>query len=187
MYLWLSTVRAGGGTPDQVAPKFCSFVLPFVRIDVMRKKRSKRVSLVGNERIPPTPETRKKLKPDPIWQLTEELGAERLQAVHEIREAVDIISAPFKIRIQKWERQDRSFGESESERVVRVQQRYNSWVDKMTERKVPVGPALDMIVEGMGIREIENNKQWRHGSFKSYFFDALDIYGEIAGWKKLRR
>lgn len=153
----------------------------------MRKKRSKRISLAGIERVSPTPETRKKLKPDPIWQFAEVLGAERLQAVHEVREAVYIISAPFKIRIQKWERQDRSFGETETERAVRLQQRYNAWVDKMTIRKAPVGPALDMIVDGLGVREIENKKQWRHGSFRPYFLDTMDLYVEIAGWKTGRR
>lgn len=149
-----------------------------------RKKSSKRISLVGEIRDPATPETLKKLRPDPIWKMAEALGSEGLQAAHEIRDAVNIIAAPVRIRLQKWERQDPSFSENEAERAVRLQYRYNSWVDRMTDRKLPVGPALDMIVEGLGCREIEEIRQWRHGSVRPYFIDAMVLYCELAGWKR---
>jgi hypothetical protein len=145
-----------------------------------RKKRAKRVTLVGDARVSPTPETRRKLKPDPLWQMAEELGAERLQASHEIREAVLLISAPLSIRVQRWEREERGHGEYETERAVRIQQRYNAWVDMMSEAKVPVGPALDMIVEGGSAREIETARKWRHGTFRPYLLDALDQYCKIS-------
>lgn len=149
-----------------------------------RKKRTRPISLVGDVRVMPTPETLRKLKPDPLWRMAHDLGSEGLQAAHEIREAVGIIAAPLRIRIQRWERQDRSFGEHETERAVRLQRRYNSWVDGMTEKKSPVGPALDLIVDGLGGREIERAKSWRHGSFRPYFLEAMDLYSVIAGWKR---
>ena len=139
---------------------------------------------MGEKRDTATPETLKKLKPDPLWKMASDLGSEGLQAAHELRDAVNIIAAPVKIRLQKWERQDASFGENETERAVRLQHRYNSWVDRMTERKLPVGPALDMIVDGLGCREIEEIRRWRHGSVRPYFIDAMDLYCELAGWKR---
>lgn len=149
-----------------------------------RKRKARRITLVGDARVSPTPETRRKLKPDPLWQLAEELGAERIQASHEIRDAVVMISAPLRIRVQRWEREERGHGEYETERAVRIQQRYNAWVDVMTEAKTPVGPALDMIVEGESSREIETARKWRHGSYKPYFLDALDRYCKISARRR---
>lgn len=145
-----------------------------------RKRKARRITLVGDAPVNPTPETRRKLKPDALWQMAEELGAERIRASHEIRDAVIIISAPLSIRVQRWEREERGHVEYETERAVRIQQRYNAWVDVMSEAKIPVGPALDMIVEGESGREIETARKWRHGAFKPYFLDALDRYCKIS-------
>ena len=150
-----------------------------------KRRRPKRVSLVGEEpRTSPTPETARKLKADPLWRMAPDLSSEGLQAAHEIREAVNLIAAPLRVRVQKWERQDRSYSEHESERSVRLQQRYNSWVDMMTAKKMPVGPSLDVIIEGLSSREIESHRKWRHGSFRPYFLDAMDLYCALAGWKR---
>jgi hypothetical protein len=42
------------------------------------------------------------------------------------------------------------------------------------------------MVEGMGGRYIEAVKKWRHGTFKPYFIEAMDVYCDIAGWRRKR-
>ena len=144
-----------------------------------RRRKTKKITLMGERRVNPTPETVQKLKPDPLWQMASELGSDRIQAAHEIRQAFKIISAPLSIRVQQWERRDQSYDDHESIRTIHVQQRYNGWVDSMSKEMIPVGSALDLIIEGMSCRQIETLRKWRHGAFKPYFFDAMEMFCEL--------
>jgi hypothetical protein len=54
-----------------------------------------------------------------------ELGAKRLQAAQEIREAEKIFSAPLTFWVQQWERRDRSYDDTESIRSIHIQLKFN--------------------------------------------------------------
>ena len=149
-----------------------------------------------------TAETLAKIRPDPLYALyTEgklapkdpEANARMFDAALEIRMAFEAITSPVSMRGHDYQKEVRrshwEVGESHAERLWkmdRVKRRYVDWVDAMTARKLPAGPVLDVVVDGMGVRESERNRRRGHGWVGRVLREGLRLYCEQAGWLKRR-
>ena len=95
-----------------------------------------------------TEETRARLQQDPIQRLRETgfLTPEHGSACYSIRSAVRALTAPVALRIQCFERMDRSHGEWPEE-LSNLIERYCDWADEMHRKGLSVIKALDALLD----------------------------------------
>ncbi len=124
------------------------------RSRLARTRRARRKARPLRPEGAPTPQTVARLRPDPLWTLLQRgrLTQEQIDAAHDIRAAFEIITAPVRIRTMRavstvdgaafdLSRGGRGrSGNSESDRAILLQQRFNTWVAVMKSSEVPVGP-----------------------------------------------
>ena len=67
---------------------------------------------------------------------------------------------------------------------ARLVKRYNAWVDDMTRRRVPVGPILDVVVDGVSCREVDRNRRLGWRACVRILREGLKLYVRGAGWRK---
>ena len=172
---------------------------PYARSRLARVRRARRKSRDLRAEIAPTPQTVARLRPDPLWTLLQRgrLTQEQVDAAHDIRMAFEIITAPVRIRTMRavstvdgamydLTRGGRGrSGNSESDRAILLQQRFNAWVAAMKNGAVPVGPIIDIVVEGQACRSVDRARGRRNGWSTEILECGLDLY--IAAKRPPRR
>lgn len=142
------------------------------------------------QNVKPTPETLAKLQPDPLWALLRRgrLTQEQVDAAHDIRTAYEIITAPVRavqmraVSTTQGSTYDMTPGskskpsDGESCRSVQLQQRFNKWVCVMKDKRLPVGPVIDVVVEGQSCRMVDRSRGRRKGWASDVLDRGLSLY-----------
>lgn len=133
----------------------------------------------------PTPETRAKLKPDPVYHL---IKVKYLEPRHETaRDEIEIAARAIQafghtgFALQGYERGDRSHGLSITERQQRAWSHYNLWHDNLHHRGKDdvIRATMDAVLEPVGIRDIEHVLRIRHGRGAELIKEGLDYMLEM--------
>lgn len=140
-----------------------------------------------------TPETARKLRPDPLLTLLHRdlIDDDQHGAALAIAAGYRLIVGPVALRISDPGRPPiRGHQEAETHAAIMLQRRYCDWADAMDERaratrhRRPnpwaIGPILDICVEGMSCREVEARRGLARGAARQQLVDALDLYNEVA-------
>lgn len=66
--------------------------------------------------------------------------------------------------------------------------RYKPWADQLSASRKRGGPpifeiAIDCLVEGRSLHELDRLWRWRHGKAADYLCEALTLYARLAGWR----
>ena len=149
--------------------------------------------------VPPTPETLAKLRGDPLLRLLKrgQIDAEGFAAAVAIRRAVDSIAQPLRHRAM------RAISNAEgtcfdptrgirvaapaSHRAIDAQRRYNDWVDEMRQEHMPVGPVLDVIVDGYSCRAVDVRRRRHKGKTAQQVVAGLELYVQMVRHPRRRR
>ncbi|MFQ5535620.1 MAG: hypothetical protein ACE5EM_12455 [Sphingomonadales bacterium] len=138
-----------------------------------------------------TPETRRKLTPDPIYALAQAgaLDSADLQAVENIDAAFRAITAPVAIRPVCMEFVDGGGGSAEqwTGRMVQRVRDYNLWIDRMAREGWAVGPVLDVVVERQSMRAVGRWRRMHKNTVRRQLIRALDLYCVVVGWRARKR
>lgn len=153
----------------------------------------------------PTPETIRKLQPDPfrLLYLMGGQGKRRgldghpsmnslmFDAGIEIRRAFTLLSAPVAMKIHDYEREVRRtpWEAAETQTVgvmqnARICRRYCEWVERMAKRHLPIGPVLDVVVDGIGCQAADRARRKGTGYTGRVLREGLKLYCEVAGWTR---
>ncbi len=131
----------------------------------------------------PTPETRAKLRPDPLVILKQRniLNDRQILAFQQIRRAIQIITDGTHMRISRFNdihvETSHFRGGDESDYEIRIKNRYGNWIDHMTENRLQAGPVLDIIIDEMSLTAIDRKWGRRKGWAKDHMRASLDLYG----------
>jgi len=146
-----------------------------------------------------TPETVAKLRPDPFRLLyvraqldpNPYLNQRMWDAGLEIRTAFNVVVSPVSMRCTDYEREVRRTHWEAAEAMsqsrtqnARLVKRYNAWVDDMTRRHLPVGPILDVVVDGVSCREVDRSRRLGWRACVRILREGLKLYVRGAGWRK---
>lgn len=146
----------------------------------------------GTDVVPPTPETLAKLRGDPLLRLLKRghIDLEGFAAAVAIRRAVESLAQPLRHRAMRAisNAEGTSFDPTRgsriaapaSHRAIDGQRRYNDWVDAMRGEHMPVGPVLDVIVDGYSCRAVDVRRRRRKGRTAEQVVAGLELYVEIA-------
>lgn len=157
-----------------------------------RSRRRRRGRTVPGHAAP-TRETLTRLRPDPLWTLLQRgrLTQEQVDAAHDIRHAFEEITAPVRMRAMRTlSTTDGAIYDmiggrkpaapagplSESERSVLLQQRFQRWAAAMQHEAVPLGPVIDIVVEGKACRTVDAERGRRNGWATDVLVRALEVY-----------
>ena len=140
--------------------------------------KRKRQFVIDEVRVEPTPETVAKLRPDRLAHLPAELQ----RAGWCIEIAYRHITDPVACRTAdygapKISGDGRRGGESEA--MIDHLGSYNDWVDEMKRYSMPVGAALDMIIEGFSNRQAERRYGMRNGALGPLLQESLALYARM--------
>lgn len=155
---------------------------------VRRRRRARRRSTVN--RTSPTRATAARLRPDPLLVLLRHgrVSREQLDAALDIRRAFELITGPVGMRSMRTIstsdgttydpiRGPRSSGPSdETVRQVAVQRRFGDWAAAMHEQQLPIGPVIDLVVEGKSGRSVDRERGRRNGWAVELLVHALDLF-----------
>lgn len=151
------------------------------------------------EAVPPTPETLAKLRGDPLLRLWKrgQIDAETFEAAVSIRRAVEAIALPHRHRAMRaisgpnGAQFDPTRGPRvappEPWRAVDGRRRYADWVDVMQRDGLPVGPVLDVIVDGHSCRAVDGRRHRRKGRTLRDLLAGLALYVDLARHPRRRR
>lgn len=165
----------------------------------------------GNELgfVKPTRETKAKLSADPLSRMLAKgsLTQEQVRAALEIREIYQALSAGLFARAHMAERTGRTRYEI-GERIAHLHAgRYLPWAEYLAGRAanppanthaarlpateprfgtcpVAVEIAIDIVIDGKSLAEIEQERRWRHGMAGEILRYALAVYTQRAGWER---
>ena len=152
------------------------------------RRRARRTTSIRPVR--PTAATAARLRPDPLLVLLQSgrLVRDDLDAAFDIRRAFETITAPVRLRTMRTittaegtaydlTKGSRSPGsDNESVHEIDLQQRFSSWANAMHEAKIPIGPVVDMVVEGKSGRSVDRERGRRNGWAVDLLVEALEIY-----------
>jgi hypothetical protein len=144
--------------------------------------RKKQIEQIRDDINSGTPQTKAKLKRDPLQTLYKSnvLQSDDLYAAEYIRYAFQLITDGLGVRSMNLECFIDVFGkgsgESENELQVRVQDQYNDWHDACTLRRIKTGPVMHILTEPVSMRETDNHYGFRHGTSRNYLVQGLQLY-----------
>lgn len=148
----------------------------------------------------PTPETIRKLRPDPFRLLYTRvhldpnayLNALMWDAGLEIRRAHALITAPVALRGRDYEREvrrapweaadARASALARNERLVR---RYTGWRRDAERKGVAASPVIDLVVDGVPCGDLDRRYGKRRGWAVEQVRKGLRLYLAAAGWTGL--
>ena len=145
-----------------------------------------------------TPETLAKLQPDPFRLLytkgrldgNPHLNLLMYDAGDEIARAFRLITQPVAMRGTDYTREVRGGSyEAREQALVRNEalvRRYVAWVDRMNERLLPIGPILDILIDGQGCQATDRFRRRGTGYTGKILRQGLRLYCEVAGWVRTR-
>jgi hypothetical protein len=146
----------------------------------------------AEDAVPPTPETLAKLRGDPLLRLLKrgQIDTEGFEAAVAIRRAVESLAQPLRHRAMRAisNAEGTSFDPTRGSRVaapashrtIDAQRRYNDWVDAMRGEHMPVGPVLDVIVDGYSCRAVDVRRRRRKGRTVKEVLAGLELYVDLA-------
>jgi hypothetical protein len=149
----------------------------------------------GGRAIPPTPETRARLRRDVVWNLHRagKLDARHMEAALEIRAVLEAVGRGMfptsggalegGVPVQKAPGRDFLDRMSAEERR-KWERRYLPWTKAMAVHVAAALPpvrwlqlVLDIVNDNAGPRDVERRYALRHGAAVDYLRQALEIYG----------
>lgn len=153
----------------------------------------------GDEAVPPTRETLAKLRGDPLLRLWKrgQIDLEGFEAAVSIRRAVEAIALPHRHRAMRaiTGPDGAQFDPTRGSRAsappswhgVDAQRRYNDWVEAMQREHLPVGPVLDVIVDGHSCRAVDVRRRRHKGRTVRDLLAGLALYIDLARHPVRRR
>ena len=132
-----------------------------------------------------TPETKRKLKRDPLLGLYRQGDLEiyELYAAEYIRKAFQLITQDIGVKVMKWDGFIDVFAgkpiENDGELSTRIQNQYADWFDECTKRRIRVGPIIHLLTEVASLRDTDHYFAYRHGKTKEYVVLGLKLYVEM--------
>ena len=141
------------------------------------------------EDLGPTPETQAKVTPDPLWILfcTGRVKEDQLRAAQVIVDAYTAITAPVRVRISNPENETRRGYADPWElpaKMVDAVKSYNRWADQMNDRRWPVGPVLDVVIERKSCREVAAARRVRQTRIAELVSSGLSLFCVLEGWRR---
>lgn len=145
-----------------------------------------------DEAVPPTPETLAKLRGDPLLRLLKrgQIDAEGFNAAVSIRRAVESLAQPLRHRAMRTisgadgahfdPTRGSRVAAPAADRAIDAQRRYNDWVDAMRAEHMPVGPVLDVIVDGHSCRAVDVRRHRHKGKTVQQLLAGLELYVALA-------
>ncbi|VAX07336.1 hypothetical protein MNBD_ALPHA03-1859 [hydrothermal vent metagenome] len=142
----------------------------------------------GNGDVPqtsyvgPTPETKRKLRPDPLMLFGKKniLNSEQIWAFQRIRRAIKIITDGTGVRTSHFTgapvQTSRFMAESESEYEIKIKDHYCDWMDRMTAERLQAGSILDIIIDEMSLSAVDRKWGKRKGWAKEHLQASLTLY-----------
>jgi len=132
--------------------------------------------------IGPTPETKGKLRPDPLMLFGKKniLNSQQIWDFQRIRRAIKIITDGTGVRTSHFTgapvQTSRFIPESESEYEIKIKNHYCDWMDRMTEDRRQAGPVLDIIIDEMSLSAVDRKWGKRKGWAKGHLQASLTLY-----------
>ncbi len=161
--------------------------------DEQRRRREEAADEAERTRVPdrirPTRQTEQRLQPDPVSVLFERgsITAPQRDAAFEIRQAYYEAASVVMARSARWDGErisSRTFTDEATTGQIARRQRYRRWADSPRMRMNSAYlVAIDIVVDGRGVREIERESRWRNGRATTLLVDALSHYAQLAGWE----
>ena len=145
------------------------------------------------QELGPTPETKRRLKPDPILFLIKDefLGSEHEAARDEIELGARVIQrvGGVGLKMQGYERKDRGYGLYVSERQAQAYQHYCDWHDRLhyAAKHDVIRATMDAVLEPVSLQDIETVLRIRHGTAKNLIREGLEIMADLMGLRIRRR
>lgn len=145
--------------------------------------------LESDERIPPTPETKAKLRQGTIEILLmkHRLSAEHRMAADDIEWVMSRVFGFLYAKNNLREPVDGSRNTNLSEAVAEAHQdRFKPWANWFKENRCDpvVSICLDIITDGVTARELDARHKKRKGWASGLLVEGLEKYAELAGWTK---
>lgn len=141
------------------------------------------------DRVRPTRQTEQRLQPDPVLTLFKSgriTGPQR-DAALEIRQAYHEAASVVMATSAQWGgRTARSAGSTEDATLAQIarRRRYRDWARAPTMRVAGAYlVAIEVLVDGWGLRALERERGWRNGRAAELLLDALRGYAQLAGWE----
>lgn len=117
-------------------------------------------------------------------RIFDNLLEDQQQAMVEINDAFNDITGHVGASIMMYEeRVSRTTGDRSQRRDI-LRRTYIEWAELGLRGKFNHAAALDIIVFGKGLREVETERRKAHGFAKDNLVDALDCWCEVRGWKR---
>ncbi len=151
----------------------------------------KQIIKIRNELNNATPQTKAKLKSDPLLKLynNKSINSDDLFAAEYIRYAYSLITAGLIIRGMRFEGFVDSFGgkqtESEGQLQSRLQNQYSHWFDRCTSERIRTGPLIHILSEPVTLRDTDRYYGYRNGTTRKYVIDGLKLYVKMFKPKKM--
>lgn len=143
------------------------------------------IQIIRNEINAGTPQTKKKLKRDPLLGLYRQGDIEiyELYAAEYIRKAYQIITQDIGVKVMKWDGFIDVFAgkpiENDGELSMRIQNQYADWFDECTKLRIRVGPIIHLLTEVVTLKDTDAYFAYRHGKTKDYVVSGLKLYVEM--------
>ncbi len=113
------------------------------------------------------------------------LDPQQQQAFEEIEVAAELIPGIGRIRGQTFERQSRTTaGGPEAEAMVKLQLAYFDWARDVVALGISHAAAVDIIVRGSTLEEVDRGRSKRNGWSKRHLIAAIDMWTITRGWRR---
>lgn len=143
-----------------------------------------------NERIAPTPETRRKAREGVIGILAKRkfLWPEHVNAAFDIEEGYRAFIEPVSCRLMKFKHDGWLHRRPESlatatDRLVKLMHQYFDWSETLAEsgRGLVHAVTMDIAVEGLSLREVHTRREIGVNQVKHVLKDGLQEYAKLTG------
>lgn len=145
----------------------------------------KQIIKIRHELNNATPQTKNKLKSDPLLKLynNKSINSDDLFAAEYIRYAYTLITAGLIIRGMRFEGFVDNFGgkatENEGQLQSRIQNQYSAWFDRCTTEHIKTGPLIHILSEPVTLRDTDRYYGYRNGTTRKYVIDGLKLYVQM--------
>lgn len=151
-----------------------------------RSATAKRPVRVEDEQgYAPTPETVRKRRADVLIVLfrREVIDAQQLDAAVQIRAGVEALTSDVRMRTAERQHAGRPPRRMTAPSILRsldlpVVRGYLAWADAMQAKRMAIGPVLDVVVDGLSLRDVQARRGISRDGLADALPKALDLYDE---------
>lgn len=140
---------------------------------------------IANDLNPATPETKAKLKFDPVQKLFQKgtIDSGDLRSADYIKAAYLLITADVTGRNASYEtfidRVGRKSGMEESDFQIMVQEQYTDWHEFCIKERIATGPILHVLTEPVSFRDTDRHYRQKNGTTAKLTVLGLKLYSKL--------